>query len=68
MDRKFGYYIILGLVIGVLFGMGVGAMSGNAILGIGVGALIGVFIGWFLAAAVLMNREKNKAKKENKDS
>ena len=56
MDRKFGYYIVLGLVIGVVLGMGVGAASGNALLGIGLGALGGVFIGWFIAAAALQNR------------
>ena len=60
MDRKFGYYIALGLVIGVVFGMGVGAASGNTLFGIGLGALGGVFIGWFVAAAALKNRDKNK--------
>jgi uncharacterized protein YcfJ len=58
MDRRFGYYIVLGLVIGVVFGMGVGAASGNTLLGIGFGALGGVFIGWFVAAAALQNRDK----------
>jgi hypothetical protein len=51
MDRRFGYYIVLGLVIGIVFGMGVGAASGNTLFGIGLGALGGVFIGWFIAAA-----------------
>jgi ABC-type antimicrobial peptide transport system permease subunit len=59
MDRKFGLYIVLGLVIRAVFGMGVGAASGNTIFGIGLGALFGVFVGWFVAAA-LENRKKNK--------
>jgi ABC-type uncharacterized transport system permease subunit len=57
MERKFGYYIVLGLLIGVVFGMGVGAASGNTIFGIGLGALSGVFIGWFVAVAS-QNRNK----------
>jgi hypothetical protein len=58
MDRRFGYYIALGLVIGVVFGMGVGAASGNTLLWIGFGALGGVFTGWFVAAAALQNQGK----------
>ena len=60
MERKFGYYIVLGLLIGVVFGMGLGAANGNTIWGIGLGALFGVFIGWFVAAAALQNRNKMK--------
>ena len=59
MKRKFGYYIIMGLGIGVVFGMGMGAASGNILFGIGLGALFGVFIGWFVAAAALERRNKN---------
>jgi len=58
MERKFGYYIVLGLLIGVVFGMGLGAANGNTIWGIGLGALGGVFIGWFVAAAALEHRDK----------
>ena len=60
MERKFGYYIVLGLLIGLVFGMGLGAANGNTIWGIGLGALFGVFIGWFVAAAALQNRNKMK--------
>jgi hypothetical protein len=56
MERKFGYYIFVGLLIGGVFGMGLGAANGNTILGIALGALGGVFIGWFAAAAALENR------------
>jgi hypothetical protein len=60
MERKFGYYIVLGLVIGAIFGMGLGAASENTTWGIALGALFGVFIGWFVAAAALQNRNKMK--------
>lgn len=63
MDRKFGYYIVLGLVIGGVFGVFLGAAIGNTLLGIRLGALGGVFIGWFVAAAALQNRN---GKKEDK--
>jgi hypothetical protein len=58
MNRQFGLYIVLGLMIGVVFGTGLGAASGNALFGLGLGALFGVFIGWFIAAAALENRKK----------
>jgi ABC-type uncharacterized transport system permease subunit len=59
MDRKFGYYIVLGLLVGAVYGFGLGAVNGNTLLGIGLGALAGVFLGWFVAAAVL-EREASK--------
>jgi uncharacterized membrane protein len=58
MDKKFGYYIFAGLLIGAVFGSLWGA-KGNILLGIGIGALIGTAIGWFAAAAVL-ERQKDK--------
>jgi hypothetical protein len=57
VDRRFGYYIVMGLAVGVVLGFLVGAASGNALLGIGLGALGGAFIGWFIAAAALQNRD-----------
>ena len=63
MDRKFGYFIVLGLAIGVVFGMGVGEANGNTLFGIGLGALGGVFIGWFVAAVALKYQDKNKIDK-----
>ena len=62
MERRFGYYVVLGLVIGGVFGMSVGATNGNTIWGIGLGALFGVFIGWFVAAAALKNRNASEPK------
>jgi ABC-type uncharacterized transport system permease subunit len=59
LKRKFGIYIFLGLLIGAVFGMFLGAGSTNPFLGVGGGALAGVFIGWFIAA-VVMEKEKKK--------
>ncbi len=53
MDRRFGYFVFLGITIGALFGIGIGAASGNALRGLGEGALAGVFLGWFVAAIVM---------------
>ena len=58
MERKFGLFVFLGLLIGALFGMFLGAGGANPILGIGGGALAGVFIGWFIAAAVMEKEKK----------
>ena len=60
MEQKIGYYSFLGLVIGAIFGMGLGTASGNIIWGVGLGALFGVFIGWFVAVAVFGNRRKKE--------
>lgn len=60
MDKKFGIYIFLGLLIGAVFGMGLGAANGNAAFGIGGGALAGVFLGWFVAAAVQQSQNHKK--------
>jgi ABC-type uncharacterized transport system permease subunit len=62
MDKKFGYYIFGGMLIGAIFGM-LWAGNGNPVLGIGIGALAGAAIGWFAAAYVM---EKEKEKKEGK--
>jgi ABC-type uncharacterized transport system permease subunit len=53
VNKKFGYYIVIGLLIGAIFGMGIGAANGNPLPGIGMGALVGVFLAWFIAAATL---------------
>ena len=56
-NRKSGLFVVLGLIIGGIFGFGLGAANANALLGTGIGALAGVFMGWFMAAAV---HEKEK--------
>ena len=59
MDKKFGYYVFGGLLIGAVFGS-LWTANGNSLLGMALGALAGVAIGWFIAAAAL---EKNNGKK-----
>jgi hypothetical protein len=34
LDDKFGYYIIVGLLTGTVFGLGFGAANGNHLLGL----------------------------------
>ena len=46
MDRNFGYYVFLGLLIGAAMGFGLGTANGNTFIGVGLGILAGVFIGW----------------------
>jgi hypothetical protein len=55
MDKKSGYYIFGGLLIGALFGL-----IWAGLVGLGIGALIGTAIGWFLAAYVLEKDKKTK--------
>ena len=45
MERMIGYYSFLGLVIGAIFGLGLGAANGNIIWGIGLGASLGYLSG-----------------------
>jgi len=58
MERKIGIYSFLGLIIGAIFGLSLGAANGDIIWGIGLGALFGLFIGWFVAAAVIESQQK----------
>ena len=62
MDKKFGYYVFGGLLIGAAFGS-LWSANGNTLLGAGIGALVGVALGWFIAAAML---EKQNEKKKDK--
>ena len=59
MDKRFGYYVFGGLLIGAFLGWG-WSVNGNSLMGIGVGALVGVALGWFIAAAVLEKSNKGK--------
>lgn len=52
MEKRIGYFALLGLLIGTIFGTGLGAASGNTPAGLAIGALAGVFLGWFIAAIV----------------
>lgn len=59
MDKKFGIYILLGLVIGAMYGTFFGRALENTLLGIALGATSGVFLGWFVALAVREQKKKN---------
>ena len=59
MDKTFGYYIFGGLLIGAMFGLMWGA-GDTPLVGIGIGAMAGAGIGWFIAAAVLEQKNKEK--------
>lgn len=52
MDQKSARFIFLGLLIGGVLGLLFGAGADNIVLGVALGALAGVFIGWFVAAAM----------------
>ena len=45
MDKTPSCYIFLGLLIGAVFGFGVGMVNGNIITGVKLGAMVGLFIG-----------------------
>ncbi|MGE5074066.1 MAG: hypothetical protein ACM3MF_11610 [Anaerolineae bacterium] len=62
MDRRFGYFVFGGAVIGALLGIMVTAGGGNAMVGLVIGGLVGLAIGWF-AGAARMEQEKQAAKK-----
>ena len=53
MDKTPAYSIFLGLLIGGIFGLGIGAVNGNAIHGMQLGILVGVFVGWIMTASAL---------------
>jgi hypothetical protein len=52
MEKRIGYFALLGLLIGAIFGAGLGAANGNTLPGLTVGALAGVFLGWFIGTIV----------------
>ena len=64
MDRKYAYYIFVGLAIGAICGV-FWAANSNISLGILYGGLAGAGIGWFIAAArSLSQKEKDKPSKQ----
>ena len=65
MDKRFGPYIVLGLILGAVFGNFFGPIVGNTAHAMKLGALGGVFIGWFIAAVVIEN-SKGKIQASNK--
>jgi uncharacterized membrane protein len=59
MDKKFGYFVFGGALIGAFLGP-IWSAGNNPLAGLGTGALIGTFIGWFVAAAVFQQDNKEK--------
>lgn len=62
MDKKFGYFVFGGMIVGIFLGL-LWSAGGNAIWGLVIGGLVGTAIGWFAAAAAM---EQEKKKKEGK--
>lgn len=60
MEQKFGYYILLGFILGTILGVAWGRTAENMLLFITFGALGGVFIGWFIAAILQYRNDENK--------
>ena len=60
MDKKkFGYYVFGGALIGAFLGL-IWSTGDNPLIGLVIGALVGVAIGWFAAAAMLEQNNKEK--------
>jgi hypothetical protein len=53
MDNTPAYTILLGLLIGAIFGFGIGTINGTAVHGMQLGAIAGLFIGWLVTALTL---------------
>ncbi|GIV65519.1 MAG: hypothetical protein KatS3mg046_779 [Bellilinea sp.] len=52
MDKKFGFIIILGALIGAVFGLSFTPVLESDMFAVLGGALAGIFIAWFIAAAL----------------
>jgi len=52
VDKRFGYFVFGGLLIGALMGWAWSA-GDNPLAGMGIGALVGVAVAWFMGAYVL---------------
>jgi hypothetical protein len=53
MDKTPACSIFLGLLIGTILGLGIGALNGDIFHGMQLGAVAGVFIAWVLTAPAL---------------
>jgi hypothetical protein len=59
MDKKFGTFIFVGVLIGGLIGLLLGAANGYLLLG-WFDVLVGVFLSWFFGA---INQDKQRNNK-----
>ena len=62
MERLIGYFATLGMVIGAIFGLGIGTANGSPLMGSGTGVLVGVFLGWFIAVIAWQRIKKGEDK------
>jgi len=60
MNKKFGVFILLGMLLCGSFGTSLGAANGIPFWGLILGVLSGLFIGWFIAAAVIEIENSNR--------
>lgn len=60
MNNKFGLYVVLGLIVGAVFGASFIPVVENDLLAIVGGALAGVFIGWYIFAAMNIRKQDGK--------
>ncbi len=58
MNKQSGVSILIGMLIGALFGLSFEPATGNRLLSMGMGALAGVFGGWFVAVAAEQYRKE----------
>jgi hypothetical protein len=56
MDKTPVLYIFLGLLIGAIVGLGIGAINANPMHGMQLGSMAGLLIGWFIAVNPLEKR------------
>ena len=59
MERKFGYYILFGLILGTILGVFWERATDDMTLFILFGAFGGVFMGWFVAT-IIKNQKNQK--------
>jgi ABC-type uncharacterized transport system permease subunit len=58
MNKRFGSFILVGLLFGAIFGLWNVPATGNVPLSMGMGALAGLFAGWFAAVAAEQYRKE----------
>lgn len=58
MNKRFGIFILIGLLVGAMFGLVYVPATGNVPLSMGMGALAGLFAGWFAAVAAEQYRKE----------
>ena len=67
MNKKFGLYIVLGMVMGAFLGVSFTPVAENDLLAILGRVIAGAFLGWFVAAAVREENRTNAASKREKE-